>query len=450
MKKFILLLALVMTFAFASMAGAQSGPSAYSSGFQVQNLDQTGPAAIQVTFYKTDGVVEKQTSDTVAAGKSVTYYPISTAAGFNGSAVISADRQIAAITNVLGDGVSFGASYGGFDSGANEVSLPLIMKNNSQFYTWFNVQNAGSATTNVTVTYAGTTCTETKSIPAGAAAKFDQATNTCLPDKYVGAAKIKADAGGSVVATVIETGPTTLFAYNGFTTGTTAPVIPLVNANNSGFITGISVQNAGTAPTDVTITYTPSVAGAACTEKHTIAAGAAAIYALYGFSLVSAANPNVSTCAFGAKFIGSAAVTANSGAQKLVVIVNQLNIAGKKASSYNAFDTAQASSEVVAPLIMDRNSGFYTGVQIMNVGDTATTVTCTFTNAAGGAPTTYTTPSLAKNQADTHLQLNFLANGFVGSASCKSADANGKLIGVVNELGSGAGDQLFSYEGFNK
>jgi hypothetical protein len=101
--------------------------------------------------------------DTVAAGGSNTYYPIGASDGFNGSVVISSDQQIAAIANVLRG--TQGSSYGGFTSGAETVSLPLINKNNYGIDTWFNVQNTGAASATVTVSYSGQpTCDETATI----------------------------------------------------------------------------------------------------------------------------------------------------------------------------------------------------------------------------------------------------------------------------------------------
>ncbi|MCI0396294.1 MAG: hypothetical protein L0322_15325, partial [Chloroflexi bacterium] len=277
---------------------------------------------------------------------------------------------------------------------------------------------------------------------------FDQGTFGCLPSPYIGAASVTASSGGSIVATVMEVGTTTLFAYNGFTGGTTNPVIPLVNANNSGFITGIQVQNTGGSSTSVTLSY-DAVVGTDCTETKTVPAGQSRTFALYAFSLGGDPNPGTNNCAFGAQFIGAATVSANSGGQDLVGIVNQLNLGTNKGSSYNAFDDALASDTVVMPLIMDRNSGFFTGFNVQNVGGSSTTVTCDFTSNDGGTTGTVTSGTLAPGAAFNHLQLNFLANGFVGSGVCTANTSGVPIIGVVNELGSGAGDLLFTYEAFN-
>jgi hypothetical protein len=46
------------------------------------------------------------------------------------------------------------------------------------------------------------------------------------------------------------------------------------------------------------------------------------------------------------------------------------------------------------------------------------------------------------------VQLNKLGDGYVGSATC-TGDAGAKLAAVVNELGTGGGDQFLVYEAIN-
>ena len=408
------------------IVGAQ--PSSYNTGFQVANQSST-TANIVVTYYNQDGSVNASINDTVPANGSVTYFPIDASAGFNGSVVISSDQEVAAITNVLGDGTAFGASYESFSTGAASVNLPLIMRGNFGFNTWFNVQNTGTgADANVTVSFAGQpTCNQSATIKPGAAATFDQTTHTCLPAGYVGAANITAT-GADVVATVVQTGPAQLLAYNGFTSGAPEPVMPLVQAKNFGYDTGIQIQNTGNQQTQVTVSYAPATAGSACTETKGIAAGASATFALQATCLQS-------------QFVGAASVTGNSNSQPLVAIVNQTNFTDK-GSAYNGVDPAAASETVNFPLIMQANFGFFTGFNVYNVGGPVT-VNCTFSGA--GAPANISQP-LASGSALNAVQLG--ATPYVGSATCTAA--GGSIVGIANELGTGAGDNFFAYGGFNR
>jgi len=411
----------------------------YNSGFQVQNLDLNNIANIVITFYNQDGSIAASVSDTIPAGGSKTYFPLEAVReGFNGSVVISSDQDIRAIVNVLGNGLAYGASYGGFTAGATTVYVPLLMKENSGYNTWFNVQNVGSAATNVNVTYSDGVTASCNNLQPGAACTFNQATEPHA-SRWVGSAIVTASQ--PVAVTVMEVGPTTLFAYSGFTGGSTNVVMPLINANNAGYITGVQIMNLGDTDTIVTVSYTPSLAGTACTETKTIRARSSETFALFAF----ARSEPGENCVDGARFIGSARITGNSTNQRLVAIVNQLNIQANKGAAYEAFDPSTATDTVVMPLIMDRNSNYWTGFSVANVGDTITTVTCTFSGS------TYTeSATLQPGQALTALQNGRIAPGYVGSAICKASDG-GKIVGIVNQLNAVlTGDTFLVYSAFNR
>ena len=409
-------------------------PSEYDSGFQVAN-QSSDAANVVIQYVDQTGAVVETTNDTIAGNGSTTYFPIDAAAGFNGSVVISSNQPVAAITNVLGDGFAFGASYEGFTGGAASVALPLTMKDNFGFDTWFNVQNAsapGGSDVSVSIAYEGTTCTEAATIPAGAAATFVQSTNTCLPVGHVGAATVTAT-GGEVVATVMQTAAAQLLAYNGFTGGSEAPIMPLVQANNFMYFTGIQVQNVGAAATDVTLTYVSSSDPAdTCTETMSgIAAGSSATFIDSSCAGLSAADA----------FVGSASVTANSGGEPLVAIVNQTTF-GDKGSAYNGIDPDSATTVVNFPLIMEANFGYFTGFNVFNAGGSSVDVTCTFSGSPSPADVTGT---IAAGAALTAVQTG--TTPYVGSVTCT---ADGPVVGVANELGGATGDTFFAYGGFNQ
>ena len=434
---FVLVLSLVLIAAspMAPMAGAFTS---YTSGFQVQNLS-AATANVTITYYNQDGTIATTASDTIAASGSKTYYPVHAAAGFNGSVVISSDQQIASVVNVLGSGsTNAGASYVASMAGGTTISLPLLMKNNGSSHTstWFNVQNTGSADATVNVAYSDGTTAGPITIKTGAAHTFDQLTET----HSLAVFSANVTSSQAVAIAVIEESSTVMFAYSGFAGGATNPVMPLINANNSGYVTGVQIQNIGGLATDVTVSYTPASAGTACTETQTIAAGQSKTFALGAF-----ASGAPSTCVAGAKFVGSAQVTANTAAQNLVAIINQLKT-GVNGEAYGSFNPALATNIVVMPLIMDRNSGWYTGFNVMNVGAAATTINCTFT----GTAYTVNTGVLAPGQAYNAIQNNAIASGYVGSATCTATNAGDKIVSVVNEVKNTAGDNLLVYEGINK
>ena len=447
----VVLVLLVAALPLAALAqGPDAAPAAvtYTAGFQLQNLTGS-PATVAIAFYNQDGSIASTVNDTIAANGSKTYYPLSAvSSGFNGSVVVSSDQQLAAITNVLGNSGQRGASYGGFNAGATTVNLPLVMKANYGIDTWFNVQNTGSVATTVNIAYKPGSCTESVSVAPGAAKTFNQANNTCLAAGFVGAASITS--AEPVVAVVMQVDSVSLLAYNGFTTASTKPVMPLVSSNyyNSG--TGIQVQNTGGSATNVTISYKPSAGfpGAACTETKSIPAGQSVTF---GFSQLPAGcgtGGSGVTDAVNGGFVGSAAVTTNSANMPLVAIVNQVTRGAANAAAYEAFDPATATSKVTMPLIMDRNFNIFTGISVANVGVSPTNVACTFT----GTGYTASAVGLAPGAALTDVQLGKIASGYVGGATCTASGGDAKIAGVVNELTNGAPattDALLVYNAFN-
>jgi len=457
-KRFMVLVVLSMLLmaVMASSASAQQNVT-YSVGVQIKNLDTANAANVTITYYDqatgaSVGTLSLTGANAIPASGTKTYATLEgVSAGFNGSAVISSDRQVAAIANVFGNGFSgMGASYTALSSGGTPISIPLILRNHFGFNTWFNVQNAGAVDTTVTVTYSNG-ATESKAIKPGAAASFFQDANATLPDPdgsagFVGSARISSSGNTPIVATLLQQGPTTLLGFDAFlpSQAATTPVMPLVNANNFGYITGIAIQNTGSQATDVTVSYTPSSGGAngtACTETLNIAPGASANFALNAFS-ATVANE---TCANGAKFVGAARVTTNSTNQPLVAIVNQLNSGAQKGAAYNGFNPTLATQTVELPLIMDRNFGYFTGFSIANVGTTATNITCTYT----GSNVTSTGTSIAPGAALTVVTQGLIADRYAGAATCTSSAA--PIVGIVNELnGTSISDAFLVYEGTNR
>jgi len=432
-------LALLATMAVGAAGGvsAQGLFPAYTSSVQVANLESTAANVTLAGYNSSDGSQAPAINPlTIPANGSIAIFPLSVPNGFSGSLVISSDKKVAAISNIVTPSFSAGAAYVGRSVGGTKVLLPLLNKGNGGFNTWFSVQNAGSGDASVTINYSDNTSVGPITIKEKASHVFYQATETHSAKNFSGIVT----SNQPVVAAVIQEDGKILFAYTGFadTDATTNPLVPLVNSNNGGYRTAIQVQNAGTAATDVTLTFTPLGGGAGCTEKHTISPGSSANYA---FAAFENGDPG-SNCTPKAKFVGSASVTANTGNQPLVAIINQLK-SGLNGEAYVSFNAAQATNKVVLPLIMDRNGGYFTGINVQNVGSAATTVNCTFTNS------TYTvSKTLQPNEALNDLQNNKIANKYVGGATCTAANATDKIVGVVNELGaSTTGDQLLVYEG---
>jgi len=423
------------------VAQAQTKFPSYISGIQVANLSNAVATVVLTAFRESDGAQDgSPLQDTIPVNGSKTFFPITNVSvGFKGSFVISSNQNIAAISNILSSDYSAGASYVGRSAGSTTVLLPLLNKNNSGYTTWFSVQNTSPSTAaNITIDYSSNVANVTAVIPPNASKTFYQDSES--HNQPVFAATITSDQ--PIVASAIQESSQVMFAYTGFASGVTEPVFPLINANNSGYVSGVQIQNAGNTATTVTLSYTPSPGannGSACTETQTIQPGASNTFALRAFALSESGE----NCANGARFVGSAKVTANSANQPLVGVGNQL-LPGVNGGAYVSFSAADAGEVVTMPLIMDRNGGYFTGFNVQNIGSAATSVNCTYSNSSVTESAT-----LQPNQALNVLQANRLANGYVGAATCAGASGS-QLVAVVNELRPSSTDNFLVYEGVKR
>jgi hypothetical protein len=468
---------LVLGLAPVHPAYAQGGLT-WTSGFQVYNPGATG-ANVTFTYYNSsDGSVGGTVNDVIPATSSKTYFPITgVSAGFNGSLVISSDQPLVTVNNLVTPDFHYAASTNGFSSGSTSIGLPLIMCNNNGFNTFFSVQNAGGSDANITVTYTpngtgfGVAASETATLHAGQSKIFDQTTGTATKNcstmqdpvshKFIGSVTVTSTqpvvaAGYSLNTTTYQS----LSGYGGFAAGSTTVTLPLVMANNSGYWTGIQVQNVGSSAADVTITYGPNGGGSYAPTNDTctaLAPGQSCTVLQSGGAKWTNVTPNDH------KFLGSATVTST---QPIVAIVNQANLSGgatnSKQAAFEGFDPAVATATLDMPLIYANNGGWYTGFQVMNVGTGSCNVTVTYGPNTGGvfAPVTEVF-TLATSASKTVIQNGTTAsNGsannwstagrYLGSASAAGAGTGCKIVAVVNQVGLAGYDTFMSSDAFNR
>lgn len=182
----VLLLTLALAVSVASAAPlaaiAIPNPGSASSMIVIQNTDDTNSAQWVLDFIDQNGnaVAGAQQNGTlppyVATAVNVANLTV-LGTGWNGSAIVSADQQVAAVGTTtwtggsVGDGTTAG-EYLGFSEGAASISFPYVF--NSNRVTWLTVQNTGSSAATAYFTFVdrrtGTqTGTRTSvSIPAGA------------------------------------------------------------------------------------------------------------------------------------------------------------------------------------------------------------------------------------------------------------------------------------------
>jgi len=202
----------------------------------------------------------------------------------------------------------------------------------SAWDTGLQVQNMGTYTTTVTVTYRrsngpGGPWTEIAIIGPGRAHTFYQPANTDLPDNFLGSAVVTSEQ--NIVAIVNEVNYVTGagMSYSCFSGGTKNVSTPLLFKDYRNWDTGIQVQNIGADTTTVRVTYYRSNGpGGPWTESRALGA-----YESYTFYQPGNADlPD--------DFLGSAVITSTT--QPIVAIVNEVNYArpGDTSMSYGGIN----------------------------------------------------------------------------------------------------------------
>jgi hypothetical protein len=194
-----------------------------------------------------------------------------------------------------------------------------------------------------------------------------------------------------------------------------------------GYTTEISVQNAGTANVNVTITYSPG----GYTDSYTgLKPGQ-----VHRFN-------NASTPSMPNNYIGAAIITASGG--EVVAVVNQNNVSALQQQTYEGFPEAPTGTilTLYAPVLMRNFYGFSTSVQVQNVDTGSTSVTIHYSNG------TSKTQPLAAGAGYLFTQANdtALPSTWIGSAYITSTSQN--IVAVVNQQNSSTG-KAASYNAFS-
>jgi hypothetical protein len=285
--------------------------------------------------------------------------------GFSGSAFVESSAPISASVTQARDG-SDALSYGGIAAGGDRIYVPLLFKGYNGWDTGLQVQNLGDTAAPVTVTYqpangAGGPWRESGVIPPRSALTFYQPANANLPAGFVGSAVVIATNGARIAAVVNELHQTgSGSSYEATSGGSTRLSAPLLFKNSSGWNTGLQVQNVGSNPTGVVVTYYSSDGRVGqWNEQATIPPSGTATF----YQPANTALPD--------GFVGSAVVTSTSG-EPLVGIVNEVHADRGVAMTYRAL--GDGATALALPYVARNAEGWSTGLQVQNLGTDATTV----------------------------------------------------------------------------
>jgi len=220
----------------------------------------------------------------------------------------------------------------------------------------------------------------------------------------------------------------------------------------------LNVGSASIGRNNLKITYTDPTKGS-CTETNNkeIAVNGSQIYGLMAFAgPTPAASGGTTTECYktfynGNSFVGVAtAEILNTPNAKIIGVVNQHNFTAGNGACYNMFDAnATPMTKISFPLVYaDNTSGiqgsYWSGFNIYNNSNSATTVTFRFSNSAIPAPTN-AAMSIPAGKTGT-----FLLPGSYRDAGALIIESTVPIFGVSNIIENGVStDKFASYNGIN-
>jgi hypothetical protein len=341
------------------------------SSIVIRNNSVTDTAYVVTSFVWSSGIVATQRNDYIAPGATITINP---PWAFDGSATVVASEDVSVVVENSGNGRYNnynGISASGLDPGwgqtGTDIYVPLVKyRHGANYYKWktsrFYILNTGSANASITIRGYDT---------GGGNARFTLSKSSLAPSAlwsprvpYASgysrlSAWIDSDQPLAIVVAEEKDYPssTVYKIQNVFASGNTSIFVPQVKNTSSDFTT-LAVQNLGSSSTNVTVNY---YGGSCLTQSWWVAPNA------YHVFEASAA------CPLG--FVGSARA---SGTQPLAVLANE-----KGEKGYSGF--LAGSHTIVLPRVR-RDSGWWTGIRVMNVdGGSLTSGTIYFYNSNGSS-----------------------------------------------------------------
>lgn len=462
MKKALFVAGIVLALAaIPALVSAQlTVPDAQSSHVLVQNLTSE-PASVVVEVYNSDtGALAASDSFTIAGNGATTVHSTSgtnatghryldLATDFQGSMVVSSDREVVAVNvHAGGDPFSNHSAYESIDpSYANtEVFLPSVHWRNGQ-WAMVGMQNTGSGTASVTYTYfkqdGSFILSDTVSIEPGRSNIRNVADDIDIGTVTEGVGSMLIESDQPIGAAAIETLYKRTEAYVGFPSwyGDTTIYLPSAHHNPGGQFSHTLVQNMGSTTATLHITYYNQDGSMANEFDSEIGPDGSLTY--HTNDALSDDGRTYEPVDMGN--VGSAVITST---QPVVAVC--VETLGKTANTiqpyaYNGFRSDAGATTLLFPSVHENPGGQYSHILVQNLDDSNTNeVQLTYYNQDGVATDVFTTTLGAAGAITFHTtdeastDGNYYAPtysefGNVGSAVVTSLDGR-PLVGVNVEV----------------
>lgn len=219
-KQITIVLAVVMLLALVAIPASAAGfpdPGVGTTYTELANKESMSASA-SIMYYNTSGGTVAGPNVTIPGNGSYMVDPDSTQLpqNFVGSAVVSSNKRLASVVNTQwtggpGDGFQMGL-YSGVSAGSSKICFPSLWKydvGGNAIISSFAVQNTGTSSVNVDLTYTGrdgvVAMTDSDTIPAGAQHTFNLETLPNIPSDWQGSVQVAVNGEGSVAGVSVAT-----------------------------------------------------------------------------------------------------------------------------------------------------------------------------------------------------------------------------------------------------
>lgn len=330
---------------------------------------------------------------------------------FKGSGVISSSQPVVATMVQVPQGATTVKNRplsNGFSNGATTVYMATALKAKFNATSIISVQNAGASTATVSVAFKhttdGTDHTYSVTLAPGAAKYYDLGLLSEIGSVFNGSVVITSDV--PVVATALElfTNKDTVYAFEGIDSGATTVYMAsaLCQFGPTNTTTSYAVQNSGTQPTNVSVTFTGTANGAPVNVTYTLADPVAA------GAKASVGGCGDATHPIPAKFLGAAVLTSVSvdgGTTPAQPILAIAKVVGSGNYSTAALGASVGADTLALPYVRYSDLFYHysstrpvqqTNIAVQNIGGApiaANTIDVEFIGPNGTVLATYTYPS---------------------------------------------------------
>jgi murein DD-endopeptidase MepM/ murein hydrolase activator NlpD len=411
----------------------------WTSSITIRNNSTTRSAQVNTTYFYQSGTVYSQRTDTIAANAEVTFNPPS---NLDGSAMVVGSEDLAVLVVHEKSSPSYVTeAYLGVDQPTATVHVPIAQKGNSGWNSYLYMQNAGYKPTNLTVEFFPAPGTNNgnyaiigvNDVQPGATASI-YVGNQSVGTRFVGSVRVTNSQNQPIAVASTQVNGSTQMMETSNTQGLASTLYaPLIQNNNSGWISGLTLRSVSGPPGFVVQIYN-NTNNSVCFQPTPVPGNPNPQLILPAVPIPPTPTPSVCPATPWGKFTASYNTAVN---------VNQLQ-GSTNATTYAAISTT--TLKAIVPKV-SRTNGWDDGFVILNASGSNATVIVNLYNTNGTLHSTPYNTTRAVGNSVVIFGATYIPAGFNGSAVIT---ANQPIAVIANSFKPGSGDTIGSYPAIHR